>query len=116
MFGADGSEMDHYLGNLSSALYYRKKLDIVFIDACSYSFILNKNMTLCNIENHMISIIPLFLLDEVTLQGCQYRLNREMLKFGSRIGILTRTTANEVKISYTKGEGIIFISHDKYFP
>ena len=73
VFGADGGEMDHYLGHLSSVLYYRKKLSIVFIDPCSYSFLLRKKMAISHVKNHMISIIPLFMLDKVILQGCKYQ-------------------------------------------
>ena len=114
VFGAGGIEMDHYLGNVSSILHFQTKLYIILVDDYSYSFVLNKNMSINNIKDQRISIIPLFMLDRLTLQGCQYQLDEEILKFGSRIGIRNSAVSNEVKINYHRGQGLIFISHNKF--
>lgn len=114
VFGSTGMEHDHFLGNLSTALAFKNQIEITFIDDYSIFFFIDKNMSLENVKNRVISLIPFHQAKNVQTKGLVYPLNGMDLELGKRIG--TRNIANEdrVEISYESGELLVFISvYDK---
>lgn len=116
IFGASGKEMDHYLGNVSVAMRYFEKISLFFIDQYSMYRCVNgdkEDILLKNVKHRMISIVPLFKMNEVTLKGLRYTLNRGSLDFEYNLGIRNYAIEDEVSIK-ASGRYLIFISHDDY--
>ncbi len=114
IFGFGGGEMDHYLGNISSALAYKAQIKMTMIDVYGISYFLTARTHLKKVRGKMISIVPLFELHELTLKGFAFDLDHETLKFSNKIGTRNHAICEEVFIDYKQGEGIIFISHQNY--
>lgn len=114
VYGSTGLEHDHFLGNLSTALSFKNKIEITFFDDYSVFFFTDKSITLDNVKNRVISLVPFHEAKNVHSKGLKYPLIGMDLKLGKRIG--TRNIADEdiVEISYDAGELMIFISvYDK---
>ena len=111
VYGMNGKEMDHYLGNLHTSLLYTKKFSFNFIDQYGYSRFLDKNNIIKNCFGKTISILPLPIMKNVSIIGCKYKVDKEDLFFGKLISIRNIAISNEVAIRYSEGNGIIFISH-----
>lgn len=111
VFGASGNEQDHFLGNLHSAIQWKKKLNLTFFDNHGYYFLADKTTTIKNCKNNVISLVPFPKATNITSKGLRYQLNNETLVFGDRIG--TRNTAehHNIEISFTEGYLFIFINH-----
>lgn len=60
VYGATGRESDHFIGNLATALFFKKKLKITFYDDFSYFFFSEKRVNLCGVKGKTISLIPFF--------------------------------------------------------
>ncbi|WP_162902282.1 thiamine diphosphokinase [Facilibium subflavum] len=114
VFGAAGGELDHCFANISSALKLNNQLNLTFVDAYSYAFFLNPQTKLSHVKGKMISIMPLWTLDKITLTGCRYNLSNQNLSFGESVGIRNHAIAAEVCINYESGNGLVFVSHNNY--
>jgi thiamine pyrophosphokinase len=58
-----------------------------------------------------ISLIPFPFAEGINTSGLQYPLSNEKLTFGKRIGTRNKAIENTIKISFTKGDLLIYISH-----
>ncbi|APZ45018.1 thiamine diphosphokinase [Polaribacter reichenbachii] len=113
IFGASGKEQDHFLGNLHTAIQWKKKLKLTFFDEYSYFFLADKITEITGCKNKIISLLPLPITKKITTKGLQYSLNNEDLQFGERIGTRNKAIKDEVKITFESGELFIFINHKK---
>lgn len=110
VYGSTGLEHDHFLGNLSTALQYKKRLDITFYDDYSIFFFTNKNTELEGVKDHVISLLPFPSVKNVQSSGLLYTLNGMDLKFGKRVGTRNIAIEDKVEIFYEKGNLLVFIS------
>ncbi len=113
VYGGSGKEHDHFLGNISTALAWKAKLNITFYDDFGKYFFIDKTFSITNVLNKNISLIPFPKAKGITTSGLQYPLNNEKLSFGKRIGTRNKAIENTIKISFTKGDLLIYISHQK---
>jgi thiamine pyrophosphokinase len=111
VYGGTGNEQDHYLGNLSTALEWRKKLKLTFYDDFGKSFFIHKSHSEKNVLNRTISLLPFPSASGISTKGLQYPLKNEKLTFGARIGTRNKAIENAVEVSYEQGALFIFISH-----
>ncbi|WP_185869634.1 thiamine diphosphokinase [Blattabacterium cuenoti] len=110
VWGASGKEQDHFLGNLSTALKYKKKLSIVFHDKYYfYFFSKKKNIFFFSEKNKKISLFPFPEVNGLKTNGLKYPIHKGILKIGKNIGIRNESTNKKIEINYKKGELIIFI-------
>lgn len=111
VYGGSGMEQDHFLGNLSTALAWKNKLNLVFYDEYGRYFLLKKNsINRFDVSvNGIVSLIPLFEAKHIITTGLKYPLNNESLHFGSRIGSRNFATNNQVEITYKSGDLLLFI-------
>jgi thiamine pyrophosphokinase len=93
---------------------YKASLDIEFIDEYSNYFFIPKEYTINNVCGKMISLMPLNYAENVHLSGLKYPLCGENLSIGYRIGIRNYAVNDVVDISYTAGNILLFVSHNKY--
>ena len=109
VYGGSGGEQDHFLGNLHVAFLFRKKLEITFFDEFSTYFFIPKNFELNNIAGRMISLLPFPKVENLATSGLNWELKNEELDLTKRVGTRNFAKENTVKISYTKGDLLIFI-------
>lgn len=109
VYGGSGKESDHFIGNLSTALFFKNKLRITFYDDFSKFFFSNKKTKLKGVKGKIISLIPFFEAKNIYTQGLQYPLFGETLLLPQRIGTRNVACDDKVSICYTKGELLIYI-------
>ncbi|WP_113738523.1 thiamine diphosphokinase [Blattabacterium clevelandi] len=111
VWGASGKEQDHFLGNLSTALKYKKKLSIIFHDNYHYYFFSDKKNFFYQKKNKKVSLFPFPKVEGLFTYGLKYPINDGLLKIGKNIGIRNESTEllQKIEISYKKGELLIFL-------
>ena len=109
IYGGSGGEMDHFLGNLTVAFAFKNKLKIQFYDEFSTYYFIPKDFVLRGVKNQMISIYPFPKAEKVVTKGLNWALNSETLNVTSRIGTRNFALEDEISITYTSGDILIFI-------
>jgi len=110
VYGGSGKEHDHFLGNISTALAWKDKINITFYDDFGKYFFIKNTFTTSNILNKNISLIPFPVAEGIKTKGLQYPLENEKLTFGQRIGTRNKAIDNTIEISFKKGNLLIYIS------
>ncbi len=111
VYGASGQEQDHFLGNLDTAIRWKKKLTLTFFDNNGTYFLAKKKLVLSNCKGKIISLIPFSKASKVETFGLKYSLKKETLKFGKRIGTRNLAIDKKVKINFKKGNMFVFINN-----
>ncbi|MDA0912111.1 MAG: thiamine diphosphokinase [Proteobacteria bacterium] len=114
LFGFGGREMDHYLGNISTLLKHQDQLKCQVIDRYGVSQLMHQKMHITHAKGKMVSVVPLFELIDLTLQGFAFDLDQYTLRFGEELGIRNHVLQDELFIDYSLGSGLLFLSHDPY--
>ena len=112
VFGATGKQHDHFLGNLSVSIQFKKKISITFYDDFGRFFLAKKVEKINTLPNTIISLVPMGKVKNITTKGLQYALLDEDLKFGKRIGTRNLAILQEIEIYHKKGELFIFIQKE----
>jgi thiamine pyrophosphokinase len=110
IYGGSGRETDHFIGNLSTALFFKKKLRITFYDDYAKFFFSGKITKIRDVKGKIISLLPFFKAKNIYTKGLQYPLSNETLIFPQRLGTRNVAIHNEVSVSYGEGELLIYIS------
>ncbi|WP_185873320.1 thiamine diphosphokinase [Blattabacterium cuenoti] len=111
VWGASGKEQDHFLGNLSTALKYKKEISIIFYDYYHSYFFLEKKSKLFVKKNKKISLFPFPSVLKLKTKGLKYNINNTDMEIGKNIGIRNKSVENYIEILYKKGELLIFIEN-----
>lgn len=112
VFAANGMEQDHFLGNMTTALKYRKKIKITFYDDNQTYYFIENKVVLNNVMNKKVSLFPFPKAKTVVSKGLMYPLNGMTLSMKkNRIGTRNLATANKVEISFEKGNILLFIEN-----
>ena len=111
VYGGSGKEHDHFLGNISTALQWKTKLNITFFDDFGSYFFIEENIKLSNLKGRNTSLIPFPMATEICTKGLLYPLINEDLTFGERIGTRNKACENTVEISFKSGNLLIYISN-----
>lgn len=110
VFAANGLEQDHFLGNMTTALKYRKLIDIQFFDDKQTYFFVNKKVVLNNVKGKIISLFPFPKTRNIYTQGLKFPLNGLNLSMvKNKIGTRNLAVNNAVKIKFSKGHLLLFI-------
>ncbi|MGI9527286.1 MAG: thiamine diphosphokinase [Weeksellaceae bacterium] len=110
VYGSTGSEHDHFLGNLTTALKFKNKIEIVFFDDFAQFYFTDKKVNLTGVKDRIISLYPFPTAEKVQSKGLFYELNGMDLDLTHTIGTRNHSTADEVEITYKQGEILLFIS------
>lgn len=111
IYGGSGKEHDHFLGNISTALYWKNVLKITFFDDFGkYFFIENTFKTNIKIGLN-ISLIPFPSAEGINTKGLQYPIKEGSLSFGKQIGTRNKAEENEIEISFKQGNLLVYISN-----
>lgn len=112
VYGGSGGEMDHFLGNLTSAFQFKNEMEIRFFDEFSTYYFIPNSFELNEVKGKMISLYPFPSAEKMTTQGLNWELNGETLNMTSRIGTRNFAKENKISIRYGKGDLLIFIGKD----
>lgn len=110
VYGGSGGEMDHFLGNLTVAFLFKKKLKITFFDDFSIYFFSPNHLTLNKVKGKTISLYPFPIAKNITTKGLKWALNKENLDQTKRIGTRNVAVVETVSINFESGDLVIFIS------
>ncbi len=112
VYGASGGEQDHFLGNLSAALYWQSKVKLTFFDSFGKYYFLKKlePNRITNVKGKTISLIPFPNALQISTSGLEFPLQKEDLNFGKRIGTRNFALESEIEIHFTEGDLLIFIN------
>ena len=115
VFAANGLEQDHFLGNMSTALNLKNKLKITFHDDRQSYYFLDKKTTLYGVLGRLISLYPFPKAKNIKSSGLKYPLkNHNFSMKKNRIGTRNLAINDEVTLEFSKGNLLIFISHNKH--
>ncbi len=110
VYGGSGGEQDHFLGNLHVAFLFKNELEITFYDEFSSYFFIPNDYKIDNVKGKIISLLPFPKVENLNTDGLNWELKNEDLDITKRIGTRNFANKNTVKISYEKGDLLIFIS------
>ena len=114
VFGASEGEMDHFIGNVSTALGYDKKIAVEFIDKYSRYFFIPNDFSIDHVKDKMFSVMPFGIAEDIHYNGLKYPLNGQNMALGAMLGTRNYATEDTVEISYARGSILLFISHNNY--
>ncbi len=115
IIGAIGTRIDHVLGNINILKECMDNgIDAKIVNFNNEIKLINKNTTIKKDENYKyISIIPLTSkVEDVTLKGFKYELNKYTLEIGNSLGISNEQILEEASIELKNGILIIIKSKD----
>lgn len=109
IYGGSGEEMDHFLGNLTTAFLFKDEMNMVFHDDYGKYFFTSKETMLYDVKNCNISIYPFPEVRNVQSKGLEWELKNHHFSIIHRIGIRNRALEDRVHIQYQEGNLLLFI-------
>lgn len=109
MFGMTGNRIDHTLNNIIQLFRFRHSC---IIDDHNEIYPVTDEFEIKNKKGKTLSIIPLFGdMEGVETYGLEYKLNHEILPFGTTKGNSNIIIDNTCRICVKKGKGIVIIGN-----
>ena len=110
VFAANGLEQDHFLGNMTTALKYKKQLKLKFYDDLQIYYFIKKNTSINGVKGKVISLFPFPKAKNVSCNGLKYPLNKLKLNMKhNKIGTRNIAIDDQVTIQFSKGNLLLFI-------
>lgn len=113
IYGASGGEMDHFLGNLTTAHCFKDTMKLTFFDENSTYYFSPKNHQINSVKGKMISLYPFPFAENVMTKGLHWNLNEENLSLTQQISTRNFAEENEVTIQFESGNLIVFLEHQE---
>ena len=99
---------------MSIAKNYRSIIDIEFVDIYSRYFLIPKEYSITGVKGRMFSVMPFGYAKNIYYNGLKYPLSGESLSIDTATGARNYAEQDRVDITYSEGDILLFISHDKY--
>lgn len=116
VFGAVSERPDHTLNNYSILKRYYKKIDVIlYSDEFQFCFI-KDSVKFRYKKGNTVSLVPFPKALSVTTNGLKYGLKNEDLESGKREGSLNVSDSETVKVSFKKGNLLLFKKHFIQYP
>ncbi|MEG2122618.1 MAG: thiamine diphosphokinase [Clostridium sp.] len=116
LLGALGGRMDHEISNLQIMYqFYKRGMHIFIYDERNKIYLLGdrKSFFRAELYGKYISFMPLTeVVEEVTLTGFKYPLNKRKILLGSSLCISNELICNSAEMNLKKGVLICIESHD----
>ncbi|OWK73811.1 thiamine diphosphokinase [Flavobacteriaceae bacterium JJC] len=109
VYGGSGGEMDHFLGNLTTACLFKKDLEITFYDEFSTYFFSPNHLVLESVKGKMISLYPFPAAEKISTQGLNWPLTKEDLILTQKIGTRNFASEDRVIIDFESGDLVVFV-------
>jgi thiamine pyrophosphokinase len=115
LFGCMYGRMDQTAANVQLLLKYtRLGVDIKMIGEDDIILVANKPIKIKKKPGYYISLFAMSqIVEELTLRGTRYPLERYMLRSGDAIGVSNEFEAGHADICFLKGELLIILSRKK---
>lgn len=107
VLGIHGHLLEHTINNWSVLKRFSKVLDIVIYDDGRYAFTISKDCSILVEPDEILSLIPQTQC-ELSTQGMQWELDKELLTIGSKEGARNRATQKVVHIQIHSGQILFF--------
>ena len=112
VYAANGLEQDHFLGNLTTALKFKKQIKIVFFDDNQSYYFIKKQTSVHDVLDKTISLFPFPKASKVSSKGLLYPLNGTTLNMKkNKIGTRNKATEPKIDIQFEKGNLLLFIEN-----
>lgn len=112
MFGMIGSRVDHSYSNLS-LLFRLRGYEAYIIDSNNVISMLFDTITINGEVGDIISILPFSGdIKGVTTSGLKYKLDNDVIKIGTSLGVSNEMAENACTISIKEGTALIIRSND----
>jgi len=111
VYGGSGKQQDHYIGNLNAAYKFKNQLKITFYDNYSVYYFLENHTVLNGIKHKIVSLLPFPKASGISTKGLQYPLTNGSLDLLGTIGTRNKAIADQVEITFSTGEMILYIIH-----
>lgn len=112
IYGASGGASDHFLGNLSIAMQYYHQFNMMFYDNYCHFFFADHHQIIHHVKNHIVSLMPLSTVTNLTITGFEYPLTDQKLVLGGHISLRNKAIDDKVEISFKNGDLLILIQND----
>lgn len=109
VYGGSGGEMDHFLGNIHVAHQFKHRLELVFYDKFAKYFFLPNSSVIMTTPGQLVSLYPYPIARQVITKGLKWSLKGDTLDITRRIGTRNVAVADEIEISYSEGDLLLFI-------
>lgn len=110
VFAANGLEQDHFLGNLTTALKYKKKIKIVFYDDNQTYYFINKHTVVNGVLGKTVSLFPFPKATNVYSKGLMYALEGNTLNMKkNKVGTRNKAIESKIEIHFEKGHLLLFV-------
>lgn len=111
VLGANGGELDHSLGNLTTAFHFRNQVKLIFQDPWATYFFAQKVERLEGVKGKLISLYPFPECSGLHSQGLQWELSGHHFTTVGQIGTRNRGRLDAVEISCEEGNYLLFVGH-----
>lgn len=111
IFGANGGELDHTLGNFTTAFHFKDKVKLTFRDRWSTYFFAEKTEVLSGVKGRLISLYPFPECRGLNSEGLQWELQNHHFSTVGQIGTRNRARQDSVKITFESGDYLLFVGH-----
>ena len=112
IYGASGGASDHFLGNLSIAMQYYHQFKMMFYDNYCHFFFSDHHQIIHHVKNHIVSLMPLSTVTNLTITGFEYPLTDQTLVLGGYISLRNKAIDDKVEISFKNGDLLILVQND----
>ncbi|MFZ1321780.1 MAG: thiamine diphosphokinase [Ignavibacteria bacterium] len=111
VFGAVSERPDHTLNNFSILKRYYKSIDVTLYSNEFEICFIDRYTDFKYKKNSTVSLMPFPKAISIITEGLKYKLFEEDLILGKREGSLNVSNAEKVKISFRKGDLLLFKKH-----
>lgn len=112
IYGASGGASDHFLGNLSIGMQYYHQFKMMFYDNYCHFFFADHHQIIHHVKNHIVSLMPLSTVTNLTITGFEYLLNDKTLVLGGCISLRNKAIDDKVEISFKNGDLLILVQNN----
>lgn len=116
VFGAVSERPDHTLNNFSILKRYYRSIDVTLYSNEFEICFIDRFIDFEYKKNSIVSLMPFPKATSVITKGLKYKLSEEDLALGKREGSLNESNAEKVRISFRKGDLLIFKKHFIHYP
>ncbi len=109
IYGAEGRDVDHFLGNLSTAMKFKDKVELFFWNPRQSYFFAKESIRLDGVRGKTISVMPFPIVRGLSYKGMKYPLENAGLKLGGKTGIRNEAVEDYVEISHDEGCALVFV-------
>jgi len=111
VYGCSGREQDHFLGNISTLVNYKERLNIRCFDDFGFYFLAERETIIEGFKNEIISFFPFPKVMNFSSKGVKYPLENKDMEITKLISTRNTITGERAEITFEKGNLLVFVQH-----